>query len=97
MLVDKVSKASGKYVCSLDVGTTTIRAFIYDQNGKIKGRDLDKVRLQFFLHTSTKNSQVQEIGDHRVREGKTLAGQNSMFFDLKLFFSRKICIFFGVF
>ena len=47
MLVDKVSQVSEKYVCSLDVGTTTIRAFIYDQNGRIKGRDLDKVRLRF--------------------------------------------------
>ena len=31
------------YVMSLDLGTTTIRAFIYDQNGSIKGNDMDKV------------------------------------------------------
>jgi hypothetical protein len=38
-----VGGTSKKYVCSLDVGTTTIRAFIYDENGHIKGRYLDKV------------------------------------------------------
>ena len=38
-----VDKTSQKYVVSLDVGTTTIRAFVYDQNGQIRGRDLDKV------------------------------------------------------
>ena len=35
----------GKYVLSLDLGTTTLRAFIYDQNGTIKGCDTDKVNI----------------------------------------------------
>ena len=41
--VDVVGRASQKFVVSLDVGTTTIRAFVYDENGHIRGRDLDKV------------------------------------------------------
>ena len=42
--VDVVGRASQKFVVSLDVGTTTIRAFVYDEKGHIRGRDLDKVR-----------------------------------------------------
>lgn len=34
------------YVLSLDVGTTTIKAFVFDQNGDIKGQDSDKVSLR---------------------------------------------------
>jgi glycerol kinase len=45
MLLENVDigRRPNKYVCSLDVGTTTIRAFIYDENGHVKGRDLDRV------------------------------------------------------
>ena len=32
-----------EFVLSLDVGTTNIRAFIYDQTGAIRGHDNDKV------------------------------------------------------
>ena len=40
-----------EFVLSLDVGTTNIRAFIYDQTGAIRGHDNDKVsaKLIFFL------------------------------------------------
>lgn len=34
-----------EFVLSLDVGTTNIRAFIYDQTGAIRGHDNDKVHL----------------------------------------------------
>ena len=34
---------SEQFVLSLDLGTTTLRAFIYDQNGTIRGCDTDKV------------------------------------------------------
>ena len=44
-----VGGTSKKYVCSLDVGTTTIRAFIYDENGHIKGKYLDKVSCTIFF------------------------------------------------
>ncbi len=64
MLVDKVGQASGKYVCSLDVGTTTIRAFIYDQNGRIRGRDLDKVSLRFGSHILVKLNTVKFTARH---------------------------------
>ena len=39
-----------EFVLSLDVGTTNIRAFIYDQTGAIRGHDNDKVsaKLHFF-------------------------------------------------
>ena len=37
------SPTDGDFVLSLDLGTTTLRAFIYDQNGTIKGCDTDKV------------------------------------------------------
>lgn len=33
----------GKFVLSLDVGTTTIRAYVYDHNGIVLGSDCDKV------------------------------------------------------
>jgi glycerol kinase len=46
--VDIVSRMSHKFVVSVDVGTTTIRAFVYDENGHIRGRDLDKVRPDHF-------------------------------------------------
>ena len=39
-----------KFVLSLDIGTTTIRAFIYDQTGAIRGTDNDKVSV--ILHFS---------------------------------------------
>ena len=42
-----------EFVLSLDVGTTNIRAFIYDQTGAIRGHDNDKVsaKLHFLkLH-----------------------------------------------
>ena len=32
-----------EFVLSLDVGTTNIRAFIYDKTGAIRGHDNDKV------------------------------------------------------
>ena len=35
--------SGGEFVLSLDLGTTTLRAFIYDQNGIVKGCDTDKV------------------------------------------------------
>ena len=42
-----------EFVLSLDVGTTNIRAFIYDQTGAIRGHDNDKVsaKLHFFKVT----------------------------------------------
>ena len=42
---DPTQAEDGKYVLSLDLGTTTLRAFIYDQNGTIKGCDTDKVNF----------------------------------------------------
>ncbi len=33
-----------KFVLGLDVGTTTIRAFVFDQNGSLRGSSTDKVR-----------------------------------------------------
>ena len=37
-----------EFVLSLDVGTTNIRAFIYDQTGAIRGHDNDKVSAKFW-------------------------------------------------
>ena len=51
-----------EFVLSLDVGTTNIRAFIYDQTGAIRGHDNDKVSAKnrffkvtnyFVLHRTT--------------------------------------------
>ena len=44
------SPTDGEFVLSLDLGTTTLRAFIYDQNGTIKGCDTDKVSRKKILH-----------------------------------------------
>ena len=43
-----------EFVLSLDVGTTNIRAFIYDQTGAIRGHDNDKVspKNRFFKATN---------------------------------------------
>ena len=32
-----------EFVLSLDIGTTTIRAFVYDQTGAVRGHGNDKV------------------------------------------------------
>ena len=34
-----------QFVLGLDVGTTTIRAFVYDQKGVIRGHATDRVSL----------------------------------------------------
>ena len=34
-----------KFVLGLDVGTTTIRAFVFDQDGTIRGTATDKVGI----------------------------------------------------
>ena len=39
-----------EFVLSLDVGTTTIRAFIYDQTGVIRGHHYDKVSLVIIIY-----------------------------------------------
>ena len=52
------------YVLSLDIGTTTIKSFVYDQLGQIQGHSSKKVKklllLQFHtvrnLHFISKNS-----------------------------------------
>ena len=49
---------SEQFVLSLDLGTTTLRAFIYDQNGTIRGCDTDKVNNILILKTSTSNPPV---------------------------------------
>ena len=37
------------YVLSLDIGTTTIKSFVYDQLGQIQGHSSQKVRLYLKL------------------------------------------------
>ena len=37
------------YVLSLDIGTTTIKSFVYDQLGQIQGHSSQKVRLHLKL------------------------------------------------
>ena len=39
-----------KFVLSLDIGTTTIRAFIYDQTGAIRGTYNDKVSVMLHFY-----------------------------------------------
>ena len=36
---------SEKYVLGLDVGTTTVRAIVYDARGQIRGQARDEVKL----------------------------------------------------
>ena len=38
-----------EYVLSLDIGTTTIKSFVYDQLGQIQGHSSQKVRLHLKL------------------------------------------------
>ena len=42
-----------EFVLSLDVGTTNIRAFIYDQTGAIRGHDNDKVSAKLIFYICT--------------------------------------------
>ena len=37
--------SSEKYVLGLDVGTTTVRAIVYDPKGQIRGQARDEVKL----------------------------------------------------
>lgn len=38
-----------KFIASLDVGTTTIRCFIYDSNVKTRGSACEQVTIFFLL------------------------------------------------
>lgn len=44
VMVDEVR--AEKYIAALDVGTTTIRCHIFDQNAQIKGTATDQVNLK---------------------------------------------------
>lgn len=47
VMVEEVQ--AGKYIAALDVGTTTIRCHIFDQNAQIKGTATDQVIFMWFL------------------------------------------------
>lgn len=41
--------SDAKYIAALDIGTTSIRCFIYDTNVQVKGKACEKVSV-FALH-----------------------------------------------
>ena len=42
--IDKEENAfTMEYILSLDIGTTTIKGFVYDQHGQIQGHSFQKV------------------------------------------------------
>lgn len=38
-----------KYILSLDIGTTTIRSYIYNSRAEVVGKAVDQVHLLFYL------------------------------------------------
>lgn len=43
-----------QFIASLDVGTTTVRCFIFDKNGNIRGQRKTNVRIRVIIHTGLK-------------------------------------------
>lgn len=63
MADQKESSGATKYILAVDVGTTTIRCHIYNQDAEIVGKSEKKVKSLFLFYASDECKALRNLKD----------------------------------